>query len=75
MFFSSIERFMADAKNWLDSVPNELELERILMEKQIQIVDAPVVTESMLRSVRPVAYDGARPIVRRPALERYLQKS
>ena len=48
--------------------------EQILRDKQIQIVDAPVVIGSMLPNVKPVTYDGARQIIRWPALDGYLRE-
>ena len=74
---NAIERFIADntdAGTWLGNTPDEQEIKAILERKQIQIVDAPVVIGSMLPNVRPVAYDSARTIVRRPALDGYLRE-
>ena len=69
---AAIERFMMDARNWLDSVPEERDIEHILEQKHLQIVDAPVVIGTMFKTIRPVAYDGVRPIIRRPALDMFL---
>lgn len=72
---SAVGRFLVDAGNWLENTPDEKQIREILARKNITMVDAPVVVASMLGNVRPIGSASERPIVRRPALDRYLRKS
>lgn len=70
----AVERFLTDAGNWLENTPDEKQIREILERKNILMVDAPVIVGSMLRNVRPIGFALERPIVRRPALDKYLRK-
>ena len=67
---SSIALFLKDAYNWLKDCPDEKDVRKILNQKGIAVVDAPLVDGSMMNGMGAPVINTARAIVKRPILGR-----